>query len=236
MEKIAVSDVVDKDVNLAAVISKLIKSKTDSQNQVSNLSDVGLLSGGAGLHEVSASLIQELKDVRNIFNLFPDLELASKILISNVLSPKDMGATTLTLGVEETIVSSTVTNLMLDVLNELLTEMKLVKELPEILKEALVTHGAYVKIVIPENSLDDLINGNEKVSLEAFNKTDLFLPDGNLQPLGFFGGKKQDKVKSFGLESIEGFDLDKQDQDHRMFADQNYSQEQLFLLYIHLYL
>lgn len=190
----------------AAIVSKLI-SPLDKTNF-----DIRKKNGDNAINQsqiqaVSESTKQRITDNESITQIFPDIELAIQILSSSILSPKDMVKTDLIYKSKEPIFSS---ELLLK-LNEVMRVnfegyYGVNNELQDILRAALFETGSYIKAIIPESLVDEVINSNQNISTEAL--TDLFvtaqgkpLAIRNLQILGNAGPKPASGV-SASLEAL----------------------------------
>uniref|UniRef100_UPI0037C13D21 hypothetical protein n=1 Tax=Flavobacterium sp. TaxID=239 RepID=UPI0037C13D21 len=111
---------------------------------------------------------------KNIMKLFPDLELGIQILVSSILSPKKMTDVQLIYKLKKefklppAIASTVLTIIQAYMADEWLLEDKL----PEIVRDALAMSGSYSLAVIPESSVDELINQDiiTSLSVEAYKQ------------------------------------------------------------------
>lgn len=148
--------------------------------------------------KLSQSIGQNATDASSVFELLPDVELAEQILVGSILSPKDMVSIELSYTVNRLSYESEVARPLLAVVEKYFNEeFKLTDELGLILEEVLFTKGAYINLILPENNLDQLINGNTNVSVESF--TQMIEGYSNNTPLGILGHPTNTKVS---LESI----------------------------------
>jgi len=151
----------------AAIISKLVK---DRNVQPFNIHDKNSFYNldTSGFKLVSDEVAEKMRAAENIMQLFPDLELAAQILISSILSPKDMVSTEVIYKFSESVMPASLSAQFISAISE---EMEkhygFKKQLPDILREAMFISGAYVKAVIPESAVDDVINSQFNVSTES---------------------------------------------------------------------
>lgn len=191
--------------DLAAVISKLVRSKDPvhfdktKTNSVYNLDQ-------SKLQEISTTVQDRITDTENMMQLFPDLELAAQIIISSILSPKDMVNTELIYTLKDTSIPSSLAMKITEKIKDLCeAKYKITRLLPDILREVLFESGSYIRAVIPESSVDDLINNNTRITTEHL--TDLFTAKKDLVPLGILGAaKRSDKHLYTALESFSNFE------------------------------
>lgn len=107
-----------------------------------------------------------------ITKLFPDIEMIIQIIVSSILSPKKMTDVQLNYLFNDSInMPETISSEILDEIKKYInTEYKLEDKLPDIVRKALFTDGSYVQVVIPESSVDEVINGDlySKLSVENY--------------------------------------------------------------------
>lgn len=155
------------------------------------------------LPTISESIRSKISNNETIVKLFPDIELSMQILTSSILSPNDMVSTNLIYSAEDVNMPSDVKVGLLDAIKNYISKnYDLEDKLPTILRESMFTKGAYVEAVIPEASIDAMINddvGKSKLtgSLESF--VDL---NESIKPVGILGSyKPTDDI------SLEGLDI-----------------------------
>jgi len=194
-KKFPALQLVNRNADNAAVISKLVKnhqSTTFSQNNPASFYNLDTTQ----FHSVADSISERMHDGENIMQLFPDMELAAQILVSSILSPKDMVNTDVIYKVSESILPADLTMQLLSTLETDVNKYyKLKTILPDILREVLFTSGSYVKAIIPESSLDEVINSNIYPSTESFK--DILERD----HIGILGNPIQKKTK-LSMESL----------------------------------
>lgn len=159
--------IVNNDPDLAAIISKLVTSRVPKKQNLKNTNSYYELND-ASFKEMSEAISNNVDDANNALQLFPDLKLAAQILISAILAPKDMVSTDVIYTAPDSPVCSELTTLLLKELkNQLEITYSLRDKLPQMLKEMLFESGSYISAVIPESSVDQLINGPKKITLES---------------------------------------------------------------------
>lgn len=148
------------DTEVATLISKLVKPRNeekiintnDSLHNVTNINQSSLV-------KISESIRQNIKDNDNIINLFPDIELGMQILISSIISPKDMVTNDLNYAIKSNILPPEVSASFIEKIKEHFEGYyEFEKNLSSILRESLFTSGACIYVTIPESSVDELIN------------------------------------------------------------------------------
>jgi len=169
-KKIAATRIIETNPKILPVIPKLVTNNTSPIKN--SIKDINI--NKSILTSVYQKTKNNKKDNKNILQLFPDIELAMQILVSSILSPKKMTDINLNYRFDKTIsLDTTVMSGVLENIKEYVNDIyKLESKLPNILREALFISGAYVTAVIPEASIDEVINSDilSTVSTETFKK------------------------------------------------------------------
>ena len=155
---------------LDAVLQKMVSDQRrgTSPRQRANISTRGLTNGT--LQRISQRTSADIQDAKSLFQILPDLELAMQILISSILSPKDLGRGKLGYTVETGRFNSEVTGKMVKAVETFFDNTYRINDLlPEILEDVLFFRGSYPMMVIPENAIDEIINRPERVSFESIS-------------------------------------------------------------------
>lgn len=186
----------------AAVYSKLRRDQSvegirDNNGQLTAGAIHGLdLNGGA--FETAGGI----RETETIMQMHPDLALGAQILTSSVLAPKDMVTVELTYQAPMCPFPSTITAQLVQKVVEYLDGYKIKDDLPKILNSILITAGCYPVAVIPENSLDDLINnrlkGRQTLGTESYGDSMVMSV---LTSRGILGpaNKKPKEITSFSV-------------------------------------
>ncbi len=192
---------VKKNPKTAAIISKLVIPKErPGFGQLGKNMEYGV--DQTQLSEMSQNISQRIIDSDNIFKLFPDIEMASQILISSILSPKDMVGTSLLFTSDKTDIPADLSMAILEIIEDnLYTNYNLKENQAQMLKEMLFISGAYVEAVIPESSVDQLINSPSNLSTEDISNVKEWMEKPG--SLGFLGDISSSKKSRFGLESLD---------------------------------
>jgi hypothetical protein len=176
---------VQSDPETAALISKLVKPRDPADFNLKNDNSYYNLNQSQ-IQAISDTLKSRVKDNENIIQLFPDIELAIQILVSSILSPKDMVKTDIIYKAKEPILpSELILKLNTVVENNFENYYNIKNDLQTILRDCLFTVGSYAKIVLPESTVDDIINQNKVVSTESLSS--LFTKDSKAVNLGILG-------------------------------------------------
>lgn len=136
------------------------------------------------------------QDAENIRQMLPDIKLAEQVLISSILSPRDMVGTSLTFSSDLESLAELKTSLLNEVEDYFKKTYKIEAKLPQILEEVLFTSGAKTYIVLPETSVDAIINGKSKQpAMESFQKE--FGKHGTFNGLGVLANPGTEKKNDF---------------------------------------
>lgn len=128
---------------------------------------------------------------KNIIKLFPEIELAIQILVTSILSPKKMTDIQLNYKLNKSFsLNPTISGEILETIKTYVNDTyELEEKLPEIVREALFTSGAYAWAVIPESSVDEVINTDllPTYSTEEFKKKVDFALENYVRPRNILG-------------------------------------------------
>jgi hypothetical protein len=125
----------------------------------------------ATLTSIHRNIARRNKDAKMTLQMLPDLKLALEMVVSLILSPKDMFSDeVIILSDSLDLLPASMMQSMLQVTTDYYRKnFDLSEFLQHMLLQTLGYQGALPVAVIPENSLDDVINNyNSNVSLESF--------------------------------------------------------------------
>lgn len=149
--------IIEKNPETLPVISKLKKDEFGSgEHDIENR-----LSSNAGvLLELHNKMRNVKENNRAIIELFPDIEMSIQIIVSSILSPKKMTETDLLYSINKNKnVPPSVTTPLLGMLKDYMNdEYEFEDKLPLWIRESLFESGSYVQLVVPEASLDNIVN------------------------------------------------------------------------------
>jgi len=194
-----------KDPDVAAMMSKLRRPLEDKRLDPTGESDT-LQNIYPGAMQISRQVMSRVEDNENAFRLFPDLELAAQIIISSIMSPKDMLQTDLNFKIDAPEYPQTFVAAVADLIKkEMIETYGLEDEVYDILREALFTGGSHTKLILPEAAVDHVINSDPILATESISTIDIFEKGdvNKIKPLGILGNphRKAAGVVS-ALESI----------------------------------
>lgn len=122
-----------------------------------------LLSNGSilpSLEEVSRSAKRRYDVLDDIISLFPDIELAMQILISSIISPKDMMSQELYYKLEDLNLPAETLSGILNIIKSNMDRVYGINsKLPDIIRNVLFTRGSYCVAIIPESAVDKVLSG-----------------------------------------------------------------------------
>lgn len=122
------------------------------------------------LQQISNQTANNISQSDTTLQMIPDTELGAQILISAVISPKDMMTLELTYSVKPGLMSPAIVSALTTALRRQFVDVyKIKNKLPRILREVLFDKGSHVVAIIPENSIDEMINRNNAISLETYS-------------------------------------------------------------------
>lgn len=182
-----------KDPKLAAVISKMTSSLHGQTRDAQGNRRTQVASTFA-FRSVLQRRAKRNSDAAQILRLLPDIELSAQILTSSILSPKDMTTMELLYLGPKNLLTAPLSAALLGRLKEHFEETYKIKPLlTEMVREPLFEKGSYPIAVIPENAIDDFINGDKAVSLESMS--DFVTADGKVRMMGLLGPHKVEKER-----------------------------------------
>lgn len=189
------------DEEVAAVLRKFVDDPRGSSRDAQGRKMVRMPSDEL-MQTISSRTANSINDANSMLQLLPDVELARQILVSSILSPNDLTKVDLHFKLEEGYFDGEIAGGLIDVIDEYFDRVyKIKKILPNILSEALFTKGSYPLLIVPENTLDDIINSPERVSMESL-RSELH-DDGTPIGLGILGDpNSKDKDQKISLESL----------------------------------
>lgn len=189
------------DSEVKSVMRKLVHDPTGARR--SSADQKHLPVSRWSLDRIANKTAQNVIDSDSIGQTLPDVELTKQVMIGSILSPKDMSTANISFATAENQFDGEIGRPMLDVIERHFKhDYKIDERLDLDLEQALMTKGAHIKAVLPENNLDMIINGSRKLSMEQFSKA-ISRAQFDKQ-LGFLG---HPSVANLGLENFNGIQL-----------------------------
>lgn len=117
---------------------------------------------------VSDSSLQSALDAENIQKLLPDVLKAKQILVSTILSPKDLITVNPNYACESEFLGEVATELIRIVEEDLDKNYKIKTKMKKHLEDMLFDFGAHISVIIPKSRIDSIINSDRGWSNEAY--------------------------------------------------------------------
>lgn len=227
-------ELVRENPEVAAAVSKLVRGMDPNKYFDKNKPNSFYNLDQGQLAQISASSKERVADSENMLQLFPDLELAQQILVSSIMSPKDMVKSDLIYTASESILPPEIMAKLIDEVKTYMAKEYDFEKLPPIMLEnALFKEGADIRAILPESSIDEIINRNAALGMESFSQgfkeklTDLSLDGKSIRQLGILGSGSESKPSSFESLALEDFGRNKQVNVQNYHPYLNYGVEQL---------
>lgn len=193
-----------RDPGLAAAASKAVASLqgTAHDNRGQRQSPISEL---YSFHNALTQRARRNSDAKALLRMLPDMELGAQILVSSILAPKDMLEPELiySLGNSEDMQSELATTLIERFRKHFTEVYPVLKKLPEMVRDPLMEKGSYPVAVIPENAIDEVINGRRVAAMESLDK--LLFPTGVPRPVGILGSGREKPTSSKLNVSMESW-------------------------------
>ena len=144
-----IPSIVNTSPQVAAALSKLNTGQSANQRPYT-----------AYNHEsIVRSTANKIRNNESILKLLPDLKIAIQIMTSSIIDPNSMVSNGFTYKAPAINLATSVKSAIITTIKKYIdTNYKLEEKLPKILEEALFTKGCYIEAIIPEASVDRLIN------------------------------------------------------------------------------
>lgn len=182
---------------IAALVSKLQNASPLHRQSASVNREDAMQMIFPSASQISKSIMGKVEDNENIFKLFPDIELAAQIIISSIVSPKDMLKTELNYRIETGEWNPVLVSKITEVIEEEINgNYKLLDDVYDILRDALFRAGSHPRIVLPEAAVDHIINSDKTVATESIRNTDLFTDASlkNVRHVGLLGNPHENQT------------------------------------------
>lgn len=159
---------INKNPVAQAVMSKLVSSQIPQRTNNRGNREINTPSEQL-IRRISDQTAGNISDSEAMLQLLPETKMAMNILVSSIISPNDMIGNDLHFSVHNCSLPSEMSVAMLQVIQNYFEKVyKIERQLKPILEDILFKKGAYPLIVVPESSIDHLINGST-VTTESYN-------------------------------------------------------------------
>lgn len=157
-----------RDKPLASLLSKAVDPVIQPSHTPSGSRKIEAPSIGA-LHNIASRTANNISHADTTMQMLPDMQLGAQILVSSTVSPKDMVTLELAYQTTPGILPPTVLATVISAVRDHFDKTyKIKNKIPRILQEVLFDKGSHVVAIIPENSIDEMINRSNAVSMESF--------------------------------------------------------------------
>lgn len=157
------------------------------------------------LQKLANDVAVNKNDAKNLFQILPDMELASSILISAILSPGDLQNINLLYKIRNFVIDDNLSGAVLRRIDQFFTDDYRIKTiLPDMLHSILITAGSYPIAVLPQSTLDQAINSSDNIGFESL-KTQLephVDSNGWYKPFGILAKQATKVVEKISFESF----------------------------------
>ena len=189
---------------VAAQVSKLREGNA-THHQANARSHLTTALAQSDMLQISQEQQIRIIDNENALTLMPEIEWASRVLVSSILSPKDMTKRELVYTIDIDWIPPTVAATILEeIKQEMSRTYDYANTLYSIFKDCLFTKGSHSRLILPEAAVDRVINSGETLTMEGLNN--LFdKSSGKLKRKGFFGkfkGNVKNKTSAINMESF----------------------------------
>lgn len=157
------------------------------------------------MDKVSRQTSQDITDSNAVMQLLPELQLVKTVAVGTTLDPKSMSEANLTFSVDPAIFDSEIGKLLIEPIeNFFKKDYKIDDRLDLIIEDCLFNKGSSILCVLPENKLDEMVNGKREVSMEAFGAIRDRIANSTGDNLGFLGSpQKSTDGKKISLEGYQ---------------------------------
>ena len=159
-KKLLATKVLESDPKVLPILPKLIR---DRNTGIARGIEDGNFTVNRTMLEDMHSRIQAVRqNNKNIIKLFPDIELSIQIIVSSILSPKKMTDIQFNYKLNKDFsINPAVSVEILRIIKKYVNDnYELEDKAPGIIKEALFNSGACPYIILPESSVDEVINSD----------------------------------------------------------------------------
>ena len=166
-QSIPLAGFVSLNPQLAAATSKAVKDTQNSNNSVFNTANKETMNP-VQLTGLSTKTAERIKDAETVKAMLPDIQMALDILVSSIISPNDMMKSETIFNTNPGIVGIKADEAMHALVREYFTdEYPIARYYIPWLQEILGKSGAKVLVVLPESTIDDVINSDLRIGLES---------------------------------------------------------------------
>lgn len=201
-KRIPLAKFVKSNSSFGALVSKLVDNREREKSFIDEAGSYNVMTQTASLKAISKDVQESSKNTESIISLFPDMELSMQILISSIISPKDMTGDQLIYKVNQSFLTPDITSQLIEIIKKNVESYyKIREDLSDILRQILFISGAYSVAVIPESELDVIINSQANLTTESLIKNKIIDKNNEFSSLGFLGNPNN-KSSNLAYESL----------------------------------
>lgn len=153
------------------------------------------------INNLAVNQAQRQLDAENIFQVLPEMGLAKEIVTSLVTSPDELVETDLLYTIENSEFEDSVAGPLLRAVQKRSNGHYKIKELvTDMVGDVLFGSGSYPLLILPESSIDNIINSDVKISLESI--TAGVSTGSYFRSLGLLGDGKPESLARPALERL----------------------------------
>ena len=186
---------------LAALAMKIRTPVLDLPRNADGSARVEL--GGSGWHQQLLDKSIRVRDNQAILDLLPDQRMALDIITAAMLNPQDLGEGKVQWSSDTDALSSDLAGALLDETKSHIGEnVDMIDLVPRMIKQILAITGSFPVLCMPENAVDELINGQKKTTLEGLTNLGYSPELNTFRSIGILGDpyKEKSEGKKLTLE------------------------------------
>lgn len=211
-QSIPLTGFVQTNPRIAAATSKVVRPVEGFTDAV--FGEKGSNINPVQLSDVAYKTASKIQDAETVKAMLPDIQMALDILVASIISPNDMMKSETTFTSETATVGLKANESMLAAVRDYFDkEYPIASYYAPWLQEILGRSGAKVLLVLPESTIDDIINSDLRISVESeqFHHALPFMPDGTFKSLGFLGEANQNHKPNARM-AMEALRLDQHEE------------------------
>jgi hypothetical protein len=199
-----------------SLVTKFVPAIANRQTRGNGKDDV--IPDQSTLERISKMVASDIDDASNMMQIHTDLGLAREIMVSLIIAPKDLLTHKLIWGTGKCDLPTGLVGAITECLSTYFEQgYKINDLLIPACEDALFNTGSYPLVIIPESSLDDIINQNGRISVESLQTNTAVFESGHVKNRGILGpGTAVESTngvtrvvdsytrKGYGIESLTG--------------------------------
>lgn len=144
-------------------------------------------------------------DNENALALMPEIVWACRVLVSSILSPKDMTKRELVYAIDLDWLSPSVKSVILEeIKKEMVSVYDYSNSLYDIFSDSLFSKGSHPRLILPEAAVDRIINSGETLTMESLSSV-FDTGTGHLKRRGYFGKLNLETHTAAEVINMESF-------------------------------